>query len=98
MLRAEMDGLAPERMLDGEPLRPLALLQAWLAENAPEGSHLDTRALAMVIGAAMMGLASCRPMLASGVGAAGEDEDELLLRCVDILVGLAAAAVGRARA
>jgi AcrR family transcriptional regulator len=94
MLRAEIDGMAPERMLAGEPLRPLVILQAWLAENAPEGSRLDTEALTMVVGAAMMGLASCRPMLAAGAGAAGEDEDELLRRCVDVLVGFAAAAIG----
>jgi TetR/AcrR family transcriptional regulator, repressor for neighboring sulfatase len=94
MLRAEIDGMTPERMLEGEPLRPLVVLQAWLAERAPEGSRLDTQALTMVVGAAMMGLASCQPMLAAGAGAAGEDEDELLRRCVDILVGVAAAAIG----
>jgi len=94
MLRAEIDGMTPERMLEGVPLRPLAVLQAWLAERAPEGKRVDTEALTMVIGAAMMGLASCRPMLAAGAGAAGEDEDELLRRCVDVLVGFAAAAIG----
>jgi TetR/AcrR family transcriptional regulator, repressor for neighboring sulfatase len=94
MLRAEIDGLAPERMLRGEPLRPLALLQAWLSENLPEGSSVDTHALTMVVGAAMMGLVSCQPMLAAGAGAAEEDEDELLRRCVDLLVGVAAAAIG----
>jgi TetR/AcrR family transcriptional regulator, repressor for neighboring sulfatase len=94
MLRAEMDGMAPERLLEGEPLRPLVLLQAWLAENAPEGSRLDTKALTMVVGAAMMGLVSCRSLLAAGAGAGAEDEDELLRRCVDILVGMAAAAIG----
>ena len=43
MLRAEIDGMAPERMLAGAPLRPLRLLQAWLAEHAPEGVEVDTR-------------------------------------------------------
>jgi AcrR family transcriptional regulator len=94
MLRAEIDGMTPERMLEGEPLRPLVLLQAWLEENASEGSRLDTHALSMVVGAAMMGLVSCQPMLAAGAGAAREDQDELLRRCVDVLVGVAAAAIG----
>jgi AcrR family transcriptional regulator len=94
MLRAEIDGLVPERMLGGEPLQPLVILQAWLAERVPEGSRLDTQALTMVVGAAMMGLVSCRPMLAAGAGAAEVDEDELLRRCVDVLVGFAAAAIG----
>jgi AcrR family transcriptional regulator len=94
MLRAEIDGMAPERLLAGEPLRPLVLLQDWLAEHAPERTRLDTQVLTMVIGAAMMGLVSCQPMLASGAGAEGQDQDELLRRCVDALVGVAAAAIG----
>jgi AcrR family transcriptional regulator len=94
MLRAEIDGLQPERMLEGEPLRPLALLRAWFEERAPEGSGVDVEALTMVIGAAMMGLASCSPILAAGAGAAGEDQDQLLRRCVDVLAGVAAAGIG----
>jgi AcrR family transcriptional regulator len=94
MLRAEIDGLRPECMLEGAPLRPLALLQQWLAEHAPEGSAPDTQALAMVVGAALLGLVSSQPMLAAGAGAAGEDEERLLRRCVDVLVGVVAAAVG----
>lgn len=94
MLRAEIDGLEPERLLEGAPLRPLPLLRAWLAENAPDGAAVDAEALTMVIGAAVMGLVSCRPMLAAGAGATAEDDDELLRRTVDVLVGVAAAAVG----
>jgi AcrR family transcriptional regulator len=96
MLRAELDGLAPERMLEGAPLRPLAILRAWLAEHVPEGSGVDVEALAVVVGAAMMGLASCTPMLANGVGAQGVEEEELQRRCVDVLVGIAAAGIGEA--
>jgi len=48
----------------------------------------------MVIGAAIMGLASCRPMLAAGVGEDTRDDDELLRRCVDVLVGVAAVGIG----
>jgi AcrR family transcriptional regulator len=94
MLRAEIDGLAPESLLAGAPLRPLKVLQGWLAENAPAGVEVDHQALAMVIGAAMMGLASCRPMLAAGTGLAGEDPDDVLRRSVDLLVGIAAVAIG----
>ncbi|HTX68002.1 MAG TPA: helix-turn-helix domain-containing protein [Thermoleophilia bacterium] len=94
MLRAEIDGLRPELMLEGRPLRPLVILRDWLTEMAPEGPALDAQALTMVLGAALMGLASCRAMLAAGAGASGADEDELLRRCVDILVGVAAAAIG----
>jgi AcrR family transcriptional regulator len=94
MLRAEIDGLAPERLLEGEPLRPLVLLRAWLAEHAPDDADIDVEALAMVVGAAMMGLVSCRPMLAAGVGVEQPDDDELVRRCVDVLVGIAAVAIG----
>jgi len=94
MLRAEIDGLAPESLAAGAPLQPLRLLDGWLAENAPEGIEIDHQALAMVIGAAMMGLASCQPMLAAGVGLEGEDPDAVLRRCVDLLVAVAAVASG----
>jgi AcrR family transcriptional regulator len=95
MLRAEIDGLQPEQMLAGSPLRPLSLLRTWIEERAPKGAGVDAEALAMVIGAAMMGLASCRPMLACGVGAQEADEEALLRRCVDVLVGVAAVGIGR---
>lgn len=94
LLRAEMDGLATERLLEQAPVRPVALLRAWLEQHAPAGSGVDAQALAVVVGAAMMGLVSCRTMLAAGAGAAEVDDDELLRRCVDVLVGVAAVAVG----
>ena len=94
MLRAEIDGLAPEGLLAGAPLRPLRQLEEWLTRRAPEGVEIDHHALAMVIGAAIMGLASCQPMLTAGVGIEGEDPDEVLRRCVDLLVGVAAVAIG----
>jgi AcrR family transcriptional regulator len=94
MLRAEIDGLAPERLLDGSPLRPLALLAGWLEEQGAATDGADPRVVAMVLGAALMGLASVRPMLAAGVGLEGEDPDAVLRQCLDILFGFAAAAIG----
>jgi len=95
MLRAELDGLGPERMLEGQPLRALPLLHAWLARNARDDVQADADALTMVMGAAMLGLASCRPMLATAVGAAAEDDQALLHRCVRVLVEFAAMAIAR---
>jgi TetR/AcrR family transcriptional regulator, repressor for neighboring sulfatase len=94
MLRAEIDGLQPERMLEGSPLRPLVLLRAWIEEHVPPEAEVDAQALTMVVGAAMMGLVSCRPMLASGAGAREPDEEALLHRCVDALIAIVANAVG----
>ena len=93
MLRAEIDGLAPERLLDGSPLRPLGLLASWLEEQGSGTSGADPRVVAMVLGAALMGLASVQPMLTAGVGLEDEDPAALLQRCVDVLVGFAAAAI-----
>ena len=93
MLRAEIDGLAPERLLDGSPLRPLGLLAGWLEEQGSGTSGADPRVVAMVLGAALMGLASVQPMLTAGVGLEDEDPAALLQRCVDVLVGFAAAAI-----
>ena len=94
VLRAEIDGLAPERLLEGSPLRPLVLLRAWLAEHAPADAGVDVEALTMVVGAAIMGLVTCRPILATGAGVDALDDDELLRRCVDVLVGVAAVGIG----
>jgi AcrR family transcriptional regulator len=94
MLRAEIDGLAPERMLDGAPLRPLDILARWLEHQGPGTSETDPRVVAMVLGAALMGLASVQPMLMAGVGFEGEDAAALLQRCVDVLVGFAACTIG----
>jgi AcrR family transcriptional regulator len=94
MLRAEIDGRAPERMLDGSPLRPLRVLAGWLEEQGAGANEADPRVVAMVLGAALMGLASVQPMLAAGVGLEREDPEALLQRCVDVLVGVAAGAIG----
>jgi AcrR family transcriptional regulator len=96
MLRAEIDGLAPERLLETAPMRPLVMLRAWLAANTSPGS-VDVEALTMVVGAATMGLVSCRPMLAAGAGAEQVEDDEQLRRCVDVLVGIVADAVTAGR-
>lgn len=94
MLRAEIDGLAPARLLDGAPLRPLGILARWLEEQGPGTDETDPRVVAMVLGAALMGLASVRPMLTAGVGLEAEDPAAVLQRCVDVLVGLAACTIG----
>jgi AcrR family transcriptional regulator len=94
MLRAAIDGLAPERILDGSPLRPLDVLARWLEQQSLDASETDPRVVAMVLGAALMGLASVQPMLTAGVGLESEDPAALLKRCVDVLVGIAAGAIG----
>ena len=93
MLRAEIDGLAPERLLDGAAARPLGLLQRWLAEHGAADTGADPQALAMVLGAAIFGLAALQPMLTVGVGLEDEDEDVVRRRSIDAIVGVAAAAV-----
>ena len=49
----------------------------------------------MVLGAATMGLAALQPMLATGAGLEDEDPDEVRRRCIDVIVGMAAIAIGR---
>jgi AcrR family transcriptional regulator len=94
MLRAEIDGLAPALLLDGAPLRPFDPLARWLERRGPGAGEIDPRVVAMVLGAALMGPASVQPMLAAGVGLEGEDQEAVLQRCVDALVGVAAGAIG----
>ena len=97
MLRAELDGMAPERLLDEAPLRPLRLLADWLAQNrAPGAPPADPRVAAMVVGAALFGLAAAQPMLAAGVGLEDEPPDEVLRQCLQTAVALVAGSVGAA--
>jgi AcrR family transcriptional regulator len=99
MLRAELDGRAPEQLLEEAPLRPLRLLAGWLEQQGSAGapSAADPRIVAMVLGAVIFGLASMQPMLTAGVGIEGEDPDEVLRRCLQTAVGFAATAVGAER-
>jgi AcrR family transcriptional regulator len=94
MLRAEIDGLEPERLLDGSPLRPLGILAHWLERRGPEVGAADPQVLAIVLGAALMGLAAVQPMLTAGVGLQGEDPAAVTQRCVDVLVGFAGGTIG----
>jgi AcrR family transcriptional regulator len=94
MLRAEIDGLAPERLLDEAAVRPLAMLESWLEARGSGAAGAEPRALAMVLGAAILGLAALQPMLAAGAGLQDEDPDEVRRRCIDVIVGVAAVAVG----
>jgi AcrR family transcriptional regulator len=94
MLRAEIDGLTPERLLDGAPARPLAMMESWLEARGSGAAGAEPRALTMVLGAAIMGLAALQPLLASEAGLSDEDPDEVRRRCIDVIVGVAAVAVG----
>jgi AcrR family transcriptional regulator len=96
MLRAELDGLAPERLLEESPLRPLRLLAEWFEKNAAPGQapQADPRLLALVVGAAVIGLVAMQPMLADGVGLADEDPDEVQQGSLRTILALAAAAAG----
>jgi AcrR family transcriptional regulator len=95
MLRAELDGLAPERLRDDAVLRPIAALSGWLEANQAGGAGLEPRALAMLLAAAVLGFAGAQPLLSAGAGYRDEDPDEVRRRVVDSLVGVAAVAAGR---
>ena len=95
MLRAEIDGLMPERLAGGAAAQPLGALESWLEAHASGAVGAGPRELAMVLGAAIMGLAALQPMLAAGAGLEDDDPDEVRRRCIDVIVGIAAAAIGR---
>jgi AcrR family transcriptional regulator len=95
MLRAEIDGLAPEILVDGAAARPLGMLESWLAAHGVGAAGADPGALAMVLGAAIFGLAALQPMLTAGAGLEDRDADDVRRRCIDAIVGIAAAAIGR---
>ena len=78
-------------------MRPLDLLAGWLEHRVPDAGETDPRVMAMVSGAAHMGLAAVQPLLTAGVGLEGEDAEALLQRCIDVLVGVAAGAIAAPR-
>ena len=90
--RAEVDGLAPAVLLAGVQL-PLGALASWLGDQASGESGPDPRAVAMVLGAAVFGLAAVQPFLTSSVGFHEEDPSEVMRQCVDVLTGLTGAAL-----
>ena len=49
LLRAEIDGLTPEQLLDGAPARPLGMLRTWLAAHGSGAAGPESQALAMVV-------------------------------------------------
>jgi hypothetical protein len=88
----------PECLLDGSPLLPLGILASWPERRGPGTGAADPQVLAIVNGAALMGLAAVQPMLAADVGLQGEDRAAVTQRCVDVPVGLAGGSIGAARA
>jgi uncharacterized protein (DUF2236 family) len=66
------------------------------AAGGEGGPHreADPRLVAMVLGAAIIGLAAAQPMLAAGVGPEDEDHEDLVRRCVRTAAWLAACVVG----
>jgi AcrR family transcriptional regulator len=95
MLRAEIDGLMPERLAGGAAAQPLGALESWLEAHGSGQAGAEPRELAMVLGAAILGLAALQPMLAAGAGLGDDDPDEVRRRCIDVIVGIAAVAIGR---
>jgi AcrR family transcriptional regulator len=90
VLRAELDGLAPERLMEGDPV-PLHLLSDSLVRFAGAEHGDEARVVAAVVGAAVLGLAAAGPLLLAGTHLDDRDPAEVLDRCVDLLVGLLAA-------
>jgi hypothetical protein len=94
ILRAELDGLAPESLVRDGPSRPLALLSTWLSEQERGPNAPDPRIVSMLVGAAMFGLAGATPWLASAVGLEGQDPGVTRRQCMEVLIGLVGAAAG----
>lgn len=94
ILRAELDGLHPEKLVEDNTPRPLRILAEWIGrQNAMEG--VDPRIASIVAGAAVFGLAALTPWLSSAVGLDDRDEADVRDECMRAVIRLIGAAAGR---
>ncbi len=96
--RAELTGLEPEKMLDGD-LRPLRLLSAWIGSQqsgseVPEEQRFDPALVSAVLGGALFSMVTLAPWLMTAVGLKPEDAEIRRQEIADILVDLVARAAG----
>jgi AcrR family transcriptional regulator len=89
LLRAELDGVTPERPFDDRQL-PMGLFAEWLETHDAGASGVDPRAFAMLVSAAGFGLVAAEPLLAAAVGWQDEDPDAVREKCVEAQVALTA--------
>jgi AcrR family transcriptional regulator len=94
MLRAQMDGLATEHMLEEVSDRPVAILERWMEERPRRADLPDPRVVAVVVGAATLGLAAAQPWLWSTAGLDGRDADVQREQLIDVMICFLAHALG----
>jgi AcrR family transcriptional regulator len=97
--RAELTGLEPEKMLDGEQFRPIGLMADWLRRQQTQtGGRApgtpDAAILSAVVGGAIFAMQTLGPWLMTAVGLKPEDAAERREEMIDILMDLIARAAG----
>jgi AcrR family transcriptional regulator len=97
--RAELAGLEPEKMLDGEHFRPIGLMADWLKQQQAQGGTRapetpDAALVSAVVGGAVFSMQLLAPWLMAAVGLRPEDAVERREEIVDILMGLVTRAAG----
>lgn len=94
MLRAQMDGLATEHMVEEASDRPLAILERWMEERPQRPDLPDPRLVSVVVGAATLGLAAAQPWLWSAAGLDRRDADVQREQLIDVMICFLSHALG----
>ncbi len=91
IVRAELGGIEPERMLDPTTPTPAADLAAAISArqaDLPPGHHVDARLISAYVNAAFFAFSTMAPFLMASVGLAPEDYDARLDEILEISVRL----------
>ena len=98
MMRAELAGLEPEKMLDPHN-RPLGMMRDWVAQlRAATGQEADARhdpaIITAIVGAAVFALSGLSPWILTAVGLEPEELETRQSEFADALVDFVAHATG----
>lgn len=89
ILRSQIDGFAPESLLDGASTSMRLIADSFSEHNQlPEGTIYDPRVISAMFVAMMFGLVATTPWIMSGVGLEDMSEDEFHAEVTDFMMNM----------
>lgn len=94
IVRASLDGLAPESFVDANQDRAAKLIAKWIASQQAGQNLPDAKLVSMVMVAAMFSMVSIAPWLMTAVGLPSNDFEKRKDDIMDVMIWLIARAIG----